>query len=497
MFLKKKVFWIILAALVLAVGGGYAYYTYVYKAGQESAEPTIATTQARRGDMVLSVSGSGTLIPASEVALGFESSGYLEEVFVEVGDRVQEGDVLAKMETKDLELAIGEADNKVRLAQLDLDDVLAGPSEAELANAKTAIQNAQTALEVAQRTYDSKLNSDFDSAARAAYLNYLWRSEQYLAAKEALANGEIDQRKSDEASRKWREAEAQLNDALKDVKLEQLEVANDLDQARNNVYQAMERLETLQSGPTEDEVRKAELALDEANLAAEEARANLEAATLRAPFDGTVIEVTAIPGESVGAAAFITLADLDAPLLEFWVEEADMSGVVVGNRVEIEFEALPDDTFSGEVTDINPTLVTVGRTLAVQAWAKVDTTSYSGKLLSGMNADVEVISAESRGVVIVPVRALRELGQGKYAVFVVQPDGELEMRLVEVGLKDLVNAEIVSGLEVGEVVSTGIEESTGTGTSTNEQQMPGFGGERIFEGGGGPGGPPAGGPGGP
>ena len=91
-------------------------------------------------------------------------------------------------------------------------------------------------------------------------------------------------------------------------------------------------------------------------------------------------------------------------------------------------------------------------------------------LLGGMNAEVEVISAESRDTLIVPLQALRELGSDQYAVFVVQSDGEMALRPVEVGLMDFVNAEIISGLKLGEIVSMGVEESTETGTP--EQMMP-------------------------
>jgi RND family efflux transporter MFP subunit len=220
----------------------------------------------------------------------------------------------------------------------------------------------------------------------------------------------------------------------------------------------------------------------------------VEAAILHAPFDGTVTEVTALPGEYIGKSAFITLAALDDPLLQFWVEESDMSGVTVGNQVEINFESLPDETFTGEVVQVDPTMVTVGRTLAVQALASIDTSSYSGDLLGGMNAEIDVISAESRDTLLVPLQALRELGEDSYAAFVVLPDGGLEMRVVEVGLQDLVNAEILSGLQAGELVSTGIAESTETNVSVDEQQMPGGPGTGILEGGGGPGGgPPPGG----
>jgi multidrug efflux pump subunit AcrA (membrane-fusion protein) len=195
------------------------------------------------------------------------------------------------------------------------------------------------------------------------------------------------------------------------------------------------------------------------------------------------VDVAVIPGELVGTASILTLADLEEPVFQFWVEESDMSGVAVGNRVEIEFEALPDDVFTGEVIQVDPALVKVDGTLAVQAWASVDlASSASSLLLGGMNADVEIISAESRETLLVPLQALRELGTDQYAVFVVQPDGELALRPVEVGLMDFVNAEIISGLELGEIVSLGVEETTETEVPEQMEPPGGMPGMRMLGG---------------
>jgi len=484
--LRKRVLWIGLSAIIvlaLAAGGGYAYYTRVYLPGQEPAEPAIATAQVRRGDLVISVSGSGTLVPASEMDLGFQSAGYLDEVSVEVGDQVQEGDVLARLETGDLELAVNEADIEARLAQLELDDAREGPTDTELASARASVQSARSALLVVQNTYSTTLNSDLDSAVRARLIEYQYFVSQTAEADQKREEGTITAKDYEEAWDNRAKAEARLNEVLKQAEMEQLEAENQVDQAHNRVYQAGESLKLVQSGPTTDTVRRAELAADQAARTLEDARDALESSVLRAPFDGAIVDVTAIPGQYV-TSSFITLADLEGSLLQFWVEESDLSGVVVGNRVEVTFEALPDDVFTGEVIRIDPALVTVDFTLAVQAWARLDLSStdssqgtYSSPLsgdpvtlLGGMNAEVEVISAESRGTLIVPVQALRELGPEQYAVLVVQPDGEMVLRPVEVGLRDLVNAEILSGLEPGEVVSTGVVESTERGVP--EQMMP-------------------------
>jgi HlyD family secretion protein len=415
--------------------------------------------------------------------------GFVDEVLVEVGDRVQAGDLLARLDTYDLELAVARAKINLREAQIDLAETTEAATEAELADARSALASAQAALTVAQYNYQNAMMSDHDAAARGYQIDVLYHAQQI---QELEANGAGEER----LEREWnarREAEAALDQALQDADMEQLSAWNEVDQAQNKVLQAQDALASLESGPEEGTVLQAELKVDRAELALEEAQDELEAAELRAPFDGTVVDVSAIAGQRVGSAGIITLADLEEPMVQFWVEQSDMTGVAVGNRVEIEFEGLPDLVFDGEVVRIDPALVTVDNTLAVQAWASVDLSSQNVTLLGDMNADVEVISAQAGDVVLAPIQALREISDGQHAVFVVQPDGELVMRPVEVGLQDAVNAEIVSGLEAGEVVSLG-QSSVSSGTSEGEEQeMPGPGmmpGGGLFGSGGGPGGRP-------
>jgi HlyD family secretion protein len=480
MMLHRRGLWIgLIGLLVLAAVGGVAYYRRVYLPSQESPAPAITTAEVRRGDLVISVSGSGALSPALEAELGFETGGYLDEVLVEVGDRVREGDVLARLETEDLLLAVAEADIRAREAQLDLADAGEGATDAELADARAELQSAEAALVAAQYAYDSALNSDLDSAVRARQIEYQWYVDRYWE----LEKGGAGQSGLESAQSDWAAAEYRFNQALHSAEMEELDAWNQLDQVQNQVYQAQERLESLQSGPAEDTLLRAQLQADQEELTSEEARDNLEAASLLAPFDGTVVDVAAIAGEQVGTAPIITVADLEEPVLQFWVEEADLSGVAVGNRVEIVFEALPDETFTGEVIRVEPALVTVDGTLAVRAWASVDVASNPGSLIGGMNAEVEVISAESRDTLLVSLQALRELGPDQYGVFVVLPEGELELRVVQVGLVDFANAEILSGLEVGVVVSTGVTESTEADVSLEEQpMMPGGPGTWMLEG---------------
>jgi RND family efflux transporter MFP subunit len=458
--MRKRGTWIVLiGALLLTATGGYVAYVRSLSPvslADEPPEPTLETETVTQGDIVLTIDGSGELVPAAELELSFRTGGVLDQVLVEVGDQVKEDDVLARLETEELERAVAVADVEVQLAQLELADVREGPSDAELADARAALRDAQVELELARAAYENTSDSALDEAVHARRNEFEWYRGYYWEQKQEFEKGDISQSDHDHAMNALISAEGRLNEAINQALTEEAQAENRVEQAQNKVYQASENLQLLESEPLTDTLVRAELAVDQALLVREKALAALEAAQLYAPFDGTVMEVTESAGERVGTATpILTLANLQDPLLCFWVEETDMAKVAVGDVASIVFEALPDDTFTGEIIRVDPLLVTVDNTPAVQAWASVDLSAQEATLLSGMTADIEIVVAETRNALLVPVEALRETSPDQYTVFVVKSDGELEMREIEVGLKDFMNAEILSGLELGEVVSVG------------------------------------------
>jgi len=455
---KRRTWTILIIVLLLAAGGGYAAYTRYFALALtgEPQEPTLQTATVYQGDIVITADGSGELVPAAELELAFRTNGVLDEVLVGVGDQVQEDDVLARLETDKLERAVAEADVEVQLAQLDLADVRDGPTDAELANASAALRDARVELTLAQDAYENTFDSNLDAIVDSRKVDFDWWIGYYQGQKGKYEEGHLSQADHDWAMAAMIEAEGRWDAAINQALAEETQTRSRVTQAQNGVYQAQEDLELLESEPLTDTLTRAILAVDQTLLAREEALADLEMAELYAHFDGVVMDVTAIVGEQVGAnAPILTLADLQEPLLCFWVEETDMSSVVLGNSVNVVFEALPDAAFTGEIVRVDPVLVTVDNTSAVQVWASLDLGAQEVNLLSGMTAEVEVVAAEARNALLVPVEALREMSSGDYAVFVVKPDGELEMRPVEVGLMDFTYAEILDGLELGDVVSVG------------------------------------------
>lgn len=487
--------WLVVPLLLLLAGGGYAYYTLVLTPAEAQEELTLQTTQAYRGDIVLSVDGTGNLLPATEVAVGFRTSGLLVALEVEVGDTVQAGDVVARLDTRELELALEQAQLQLDQAQANLDDLLAGPDQTSVSLAQNSLNQAvisreETQVSLSVSTEQARLNWEQAANAlrnaQASYENIYWQNREIEQRR-----GELPDAQADSEAEAWRAVE-NAQGTMEAARLN-YEQALEREQtsyqtAQYQVASAQTNLEALYTEPSEAQLVSARASLEQARIALEQAQLNLEKAVLTAPVGGTVLTVDAAVGEQVGTSTIITLADLQSPLLRFWVEESDMTGVVLGNRVNIVFDALPDLTYSGEIIRIDPALVDVGGTPAVQAWATVDLSAHPTTLLSGMAADVEVIEAEVYDVLLVPLEALRELGEAQYAVFVVGTDGQLELRPVEVGLQDFVNAEILSGLQLGETVSLG-EATSATSTSSDGSTetapggfVPGMG--PIFDGGG-------------
>jgi multidrug efflux pump subunit AcrA (membrane-fusion protein) len=140
-------------------------------------------------------------------------------------------------------------------------------------------------------------------------------------------------------------------------------------------------------------------------------------------------------------------------IAHIYLDETDLEKIAVGKSVTITFDAYPNTPVEGQVILVEPALQNVDGSSVVAAWATF--TAPNVTILSGMNFEAEVIAGEARDALIIPKQALRELEPGSFAVFIVAADGQLLLTPVEVGLMDYANAEILSGLNVGDIVSTG------------------------------------------
>jgi RND family efflux transporter MFP subunit len=374
------------------------------------------------------------------------------------------------VEIAQAELAIAQADYQVVVAQANMYDD-------ETTSVRVNLEQAIRDLEEAQANYANAMDAARDweqniDDTRASAADALQRAQDDLEVAQASYNLNTIDTSSTDVQNAWvkvlnaQDALANLETPPEEAEITEAQLV--MQELKVALQQALLDLADAQDALAEADVTEAELTLQQATLKLEAAQKTLEGATLVAPVSGTVVEVNAQAGETVNSTV-VVLADLETPRVQFWVQESDLNSVAVGNRVQYVFEALPDLVFQGEITDVDPVLVSVDGTTAVQSWASIDTSAQPVVLLGDMNVEVEVVAGGTQDALLVPVQALRELGPDQYAVFVVGADGELELRPVEVGLQDYVNAEILSGLERGEMVSTGETTSSASTSSSSTQ----------------------------
>lgn len=197
----------------------------------------------------------------------------------------------------------------------------------------------------------------------------------------------------------------------------------------------------------------------EAQTALQTAEQNLKATQLISPISGTVTSLTANVGDQLDASSIVTVADLNQPYtIDAYFDAEDWANVQAGYKADVTFDILPDQTFTGKVTSVYPELDSSTSTSLVHATIKLDQTIDTG-LPAGASASVDVIGKEAKDAVLVPIEAIHDVG-GKSLVFVRQQNGKLKLQTVEVGLEDALNAEIKSGLQIGDIVTTGTTEIT-------------------------------------
>jgi RND family efflux transporter MFP subunit len=467
---KRMKKWILPVAVIVLVAAGTGGYFLWRQDNITSAAgasgSTLNTTTVRTGDLTLSAAGSGTLVAGQSADLAFPVAGKVASVNVTVGEQVTEGQELASLaDTSSLEAAVSEADLNLKLAQQTLDNLKLNAPVA-LADAKLAVVSAQETLEDAQGSLKSENLARCDSDTIEAYYDRY----QFLKSSEDDVVSNWDGKDSDYYLNKIVPAKEETAKALANYtyckgyfESEIVSSETDLTTAEVALKQAETTLATLEANDGIDpiELAEAQNALSQAQLAYEQAEDNLAGATLVAPFDGIVLSVAGEAGDTVGTSAFISLIDLSHPRVEFSVDESDMDKAVVGNSADVVFDALPDDIFSGTVVQVTPQLISSGGYQVLQGVIQLELADASDadKLIEGLNASVEIIAADAQNAVLLPLDALRDLGDGEYGVFVVGSGGTLKLRTVTIGIQDDYYVQILSGLEGGETVSTGLVET--------------------------------------
>ena len=487
-----------IAAIVLLVGliAGGAFSVYSPVASQNRIDTTNAdtlqTAKATLGDLVMSANGTGKLMPAQESSFGFNTSGQVSEIFVKIGDHVEAGQVLAQLDETTAKVQLAEAQE----AMDKLTSVAAiATAKQTLADAQTNLATTKEALaylispevldwqeKVAER---EKILSDTQAADQAnpsdatkekvseaeTSLQYAQNSLKYFQTvyEETYVPKNFTQyqtrRGRGGVTRKtlikvWDETLGKYVDLIYPPTEGEIGMARaDYELAKATVAEAQTYLDVLNgsSGKIPEGATGSNLVTYiQAKDAVETAEYNLSATKLVAPISGTVTALDINVGDLASGDSAITISNLDQPYsIDAYLSAKEWGQAQAGYEVDVAFDIIPDQVFKGTVTQVYPTLDTTSANSALVHFTARLNDAISYDLPSGSTASVDVIGGRAENAVLVPIEALHPFGEGKYALFVME-NGKLRLRLVQAGLQDLTKAEIVSGLQAGDVVSTGI-----------------------------------------
>jgi HlyD family secretion protein len=373
--------------------------------GDKAATPTARVTRA---DITASLSVSGNLEAPNNRSVAFDMPGTVEAVLVEKGDMVSRGDVLARLDAKDLQ-------RNVEFARIQLDQARAQYNIADQQLRATIYPNYYGSYVVDVPGVWSALDNATDRVAQVRAL---------------IAKGDIA------------EANAVLSRLLDDI-----DSAKESSQAR--AWDMPVQIKAM-----EYQREAAALAVTAAELSLQASKDMLDDATITSPTSGIITSVNIKEGDVLTGATFAAPAFrvVDPTNLEMTglIDEMDVADIALGQDVIITLDALPDVEVQGVVKFISDAAL-------IQAGVVLYPTTVSlkapdSRVKDGMSATADIIVEKRSNVLVLPTTAVFN-DAGVRIVYLVGSDGKATRHEITTGLRSGRLIQIASGLQEGDVVA--------------------------------------------
>jgi len=346
-------------------------------------------------NMVSAISTNGKVEPIGEFQAYAPAPGIIAKVYVEVLQKVKAGDLLIKMDDSDAVAKLASANAALRTAEATLHDMEQGGSQEERVALSGDLSRAQLQQQQAQR----------DIVA----LQQLQRTGAASASEVAAAQ-------------------------------ERLQVAN-------TSLQNIQNRTTQRYSPSDKARIEAQVADARASLQA--AQSTYNSYNIRSPQSGTVYSVPVSIYDFVPAGEnLVDVADLNKIQVHAYFDEPEIGKLGVGQAVKITWDAKPTQTWHGHITVAPTTVVTYGTRNVGECLITVD--DARGDLLPNTNVVVTVTVAQRFNTLTIPREALHS-DSGDFVYRIV--NNKLVRTPVQVGLLNLVRAEITGGLSEKDIVA--------------------------------------------
>ena len=379
------------------------------RAGSAPAQP-IVTATVKRVAFQVKVDGPGSLSPIRSVSLTPPVSGTLIAI-ASVGDRVEKGASLARMDPTPFQRAVADA-------RLSLDKAQASLAALQADQARTAaslasqVASARATVDAAQRDHDSQKQT-FDLTQTLFDMGSASANE-LQAAKDALSTAD----------------EARAN-------------------ARTNLDTLVET-QRLQQTSDEQALANARIAVEQAKLMLATAEQDLADTEVAAPFDGIVSAANGAVGESTGGSdGLLTFVDDTALVLDTQIDETDIGQVAVGQTGTVTLDAIPGTPFPGRVTRIAPTATLVSNIPVFYVAVEIDNAAHA--LRAGMTGQASLVVRQVPDAFQLPARAVHATNGASF-VLVGRGDGSYHQVPVSVVAASGINSVLTGDVPDGAVV---------------------------------------------
>ncbi len=422
-----------------------------------------------------------------------------EEVYVAVGQRVQKGDPIYKLKDSTVQtvrkkLALEEAEAETALSEAKLSCSL-DTLEAEHTSSADSLSGATA--EGIYQIDTAKLSNElagYVAAIKACYANIdIYNKkiadtktdddgdayEDYLEAKKDYEEADKDNERTFvkiqstyiSAKEKYDSLLETIEDCEENITKEEDNIKENLAKIQDaqitsgiDILTAKQKYETdtlagsiskdtyqYSVGSAEEEVTDAQTDLDEAKEKMEDFESFVGDGIIYAESDGLITEVNYEVGDALSSTSdLISYVTESSIILSVDVSEEDIVDIAVGDRVNIEFTAYPDESYQGEVTAITTT-ATSDHATTVSYPVTIKVIGDTSKLFSGMTGDVTFVTDEKSEVLYVSRKAIVEQNNKSY-VYQKDQNGDMVLTQVTTGFTDGVNVEITEGLTKEDVV---------------------------------------------
>jgi len=392
---RKRRRWIWVGAIFVFLVGVLAVGAARMRAAPDIDPSKLVSVE--RGNLARVVVATGKIQPRTKVEVKSKASGIVKQTFVDYGDMVKQGQILAELDKEQLQASVRQA--------------------------QAALQVAQAACESAEGAYERN-----KVEAEGPDVPYLKSAQE--RAQQMYKDGLI--------------AKSVLEDAERSYQL-----------ALNKQMTSQRNLAV-----THAEVSKARAAIEQSRALLDNAQTDLAYSTVVSPIDGVVLSRDVQVGDAVSsilvlgsqATLVMTLGDMSDVYVQGKVDEADIGKVYLAQAARIVVESFKDKQYDGRVTRISPFGVDKDNVTTFEV--RVSIRNPSGELKANMSANAEIVLEEKKGVLLAPEASMIYDKDRNASVEVPDPKAEKGRRKVTVklGISNGVKTELVSGLAEGQKV---------------------------------------------